>query len=900
MQRNPSPKQRKKNCCDQSCSCRNEGHPSEDADALCPCHNKDAMYRMLFEKSPEGVFILESQGPDAGKIVDVNVAAARMNGYSIDELKTMKIVDLDTPENVQKAPSRFRQIVDGEWISDQIMHRRKDGSLFPIEFKAGPLNINGKIYILAFVHDITKNKEAEKNALESKHFLRSILNSMADPVFVKDKKHRWIFLNDAFCAFMGHNRDEVLGKSDYDFFPKDQADVFWEKDELVFTSGKENINEEQFTDAKGVIHTIVTKKSIFTDPDGNKILVGIIRDITDQKTAEAKLQISETRFKTLYDKAADAIMLLAPEKGFIAGNAATIHLFECRNEQEFKTFTPDQLSPALQPDGRASSEKMKEMVQTALEKGTNFFEWKHKRMNGEEFFATVLLAKMELEGKVVLQATVRDITETKVAEESMRKLQNDQQVILDAVRAWIFYKDKDNRFLRVNKAFCDAMSMAREQLEGTSLFDLYPKEQAEQFWKDDKEVIASGKPKMGIVESMQSPEGLKWVQTDKIPYRNAEGTIIGVIGFSVDITSLHETRQKLEQEAENAKKFMEAVEASSIATVITTTEPGVLYANSAWEQLTGYSKEEAMNQNPRILQSGKTPRELYNRMWATILRGDEFATDEIINRRKNGSEYNAELHVFPIMENGKAKYFVGLQTDITLRKRADIAKSEFMSLASHQLRTPLTGIRWGLSLLSRREKLTLNQQALVNELQQQTSRMAESINVMLHLSRIEAGKMEVKNKPCALSSVINELCGEFHPLAEQKMQQCQFRLDDSITLTTDPALLKEILANLITNAIKYTPNNKTIELTTKVLGNEVHINVRDEGFGIPQDQQDKIFSKFFRATNVVDKIPDGTGLGLYLVYALTKLLGGRISFVSAENEGSTFSLTLPLTPPSNP
>src|SRR5262245_40473053 len=95
--------------------------------------------------------------------------------------------------------------------------------------------------------------------------LAQILNACADPIFVKDEQHRWILLNDAFCKFMGYPREQLLGKSDFEFFPEEQARVFWEKDELVFSTGSDNENEESFTDADGTLHIIATKKSIFHD-----------------------------------------------------------------------------------------------------------------------------------------------------------------------------------------------------------------------------------------------------------------------------------------------------------------------------------------------------------------------------------------------------------------------------------------------------------------------------------------------------------------------------------------------------------------------------------------------------------------------------------------------------------
>lgn len=123
----------------------------------------------------------------------------------------------------------------------------------------------------------------------SKEFLQNIINAIPDPVFVKDKKHQWIVLNEAFCEFLGYPLYELLEKTDYDFFSSDEADTFWYQDELVFSIGKPAENEERFTDAKGITHLIATKRSLHKDSAGNLFLVGVIRDITQRKKLEEQL-----------------------------------------------------------------------------------------------------------------------------------------------------------------------------------------------------------------------------------------------------------------------------------------------------------------------------------------------------------------------------------------------------------------------------------------------------------------------------------------------------------------------------------------------------------------------------------------------------------------------------------
>jgi len=158
---------------------------------------------------------------------------------------------------------------------------------------------------------------------------------------------------------------------------------------------------------------------------GKKAILEIFINITDRKKAEEKLQESEEKYRTLYESSKDAIMTLIPGKRFISGNTATMEMFKCRDEQEFISKAPADLSPKYQGDGALSSTKSQEMMAQAMKKGSHFFEWTHKRLNGEEFFATVLLTKTKLKGQEILQATVRDITEQKKAEKALQETKHE-------------------------------------------------------------------------------------------------------------------------------------------------------------------------------------------------------------------------------------------------------------------------------------------------------------------------------------------------------------------------------------------------------------------------------------------------------------------------------------------
>jgi len=172
----------------------------------------------------------------------------------------------------------------------------------------------------------------EKDIRRNKQFLNDILNYIPDMVFVKDADHRWVLLNDAFCRALGHHREDLIGKTDYDVHPKEEADVFREKDNLVFETGGINVNEEVYTDAGGDLHTILTSKAAFRDNQGRQFLVGIAHDITERKHAEQALADSERRLADIIEFLPDPTWVIDIDGRVLAWNRAVERLTGVRKE----------------------------------------------------------------------------------------------------------------------------------------------------------------------------------------------------------------------------------------------------------------------------------------------------------------------------------------------------------------------------------------------------------------------------------------------------------------------------------------------------------------------------------------------------------------------------------------
>lgn len=195
------------------------------------------------------------------------------------------------------------------------------------EARLVPFHDNQMIII---VRDTTDQTLAEESLKENKEYLSKIINAVADPVFVKDRYHKWVLLNKAYCEFMGYKEEELLGKSDFDFFPKDQAEVFWTRDEVVFNDVKEDANEEQFTDAQNIVHTILTKKTLYLDKNGEKFIVGIIQDITQHKVTEESLLESYRKLQRTLEGTANALATALEKRDpYTAGHEKRVAKLAC-------------------------------------------------------------------------------------------------------------------------------------------------------------------------------------------------------------------------------------------------------------------------------------------------------------------------------------------------------------------------------------------------------------------------------------------------------------------------------------------------------------------------------------------------------------------------------------------
>lgn len=272
-------------------------------------------------------------------------------------------------------------------------------------------------------------------------------------------------------------------------------------------------------------------------------------------------------------------------------------------------------------------------------------------------------------------------------------------------------------------------------------------------------------------------------------------------------------------------------------------------------------------------------------------------TEKMLYRRKNGSYVPVTLTVSSILSGGRPIGAIEVFRDITLDEEIDRMKSEFISLASHQLRTPLSAIKTYSHMLvdGYMGELAPEQKKALRTIIGASNRMNELISTLLNITRIESGTIAITPKQLQMDRLAEEVLREVSLLAADRAIELTLKRSGkaSTTIRSDNMIVKEILTNLVSNAIKYTPENGKVVVDIKPRKSDIVVTVTDTGWGIPEQAQEQIFSKFFRAHNIVKRETTGTGLGLYLVKGLLDELGGQIWFESEESKGTSFSFSLP-------
>ena len=350
----------------------------------------------------------------------------------------------------------------------------------------------------------------------------------------------------------------------------------------------------------------------------------------------------------------------------------------------------------------------------------------------------------------------------------------------------------------------------------------------------------------------------------------------------------------LELERER-KRTAAILDAAGEGIMFTNLKGTIEYVNTATEHLTGYTADEALGQNPRLWQSGTTPVSYYQRMWQTISQGGIWR-GELVNRRKDGTLYDAALTIAPVFDiDGQISGYVGVQRDISHQKELERLKDEFVSNVSHELRTPIANVKLYISLLTRGKPEKYD--AYLQTLRREAARLEKLIEDLLDLSRLDLGRQPIVLTPTDVNQLTAQLIADRTALAASHQLLIDYRADSPLVLAqADPAMLNQVVSNLLTNAINYTPAGGVITVTTAARERDeqtwITITIHDTGPGISPHDRTRLFERFFRGEAGRKSGAPGTGLGLAISAQIMSKLNGSITLDSPPGDGAAFTVWL--------
>jgi len=446
-------------------------------------------------------------------------------------------------------------------------------------------------------------------------------------------------------------------------------------------------------------------------------------------------------------------------------------------------------------------------------------------------------------------------------------------------------------YLYVNDAVVKQGKSSREELLGHTMMEKYPGIDKTELFTHLRRCMEDR-----VAHEMETefvfPDGSKaWFELRIEPISD------GISILSLDIDERKRSEEKLTRE----KAEDEALLASIGDGIIATDKNGkIILVNKAFEDLLGWKKDEVLeNHTVEFIkmqdEKGKDLPDDQRPLRLAFKTGKKITVTNYLVRR-DGTKFPALIVATPIIFNKEIIGAIKVFHDVTREKEIDRAKTEFVSLASHQLRTPPSIVKWYSELLLNNPdypKFTDKQKIYIKEISEAGERMIVLVNTLLNVSRLELGTFKTQSKSVDIIQIAKNSLTELASDIKTKKLQVQEIYEEKLPkITTDPGVVTIVLQNLLSNAVKYTPDNGKIVLKILSEKNKIIITVTDTGYGIPQDQQAKIFTKLFRADNVSAKDTQGNGLGLYIARSILERINGKISFKSTENKGTTFTVSI--------
>jgi PAS domain S-box-containing protein len=869
--------------------------------------------RALFHNNPQPMWFYDEA---TLAFLDVNDAAIAQYGYTRAEFLKMNLMDIRPPEERQRLKEHLAQErpvlqASGEW-----RHQRKNGEIFWVEIYSHLMTYEGRPAVLVIAIDITRRRQVELQLKQQAH----LIDNLADAVVATDNQFVITTWNRAAESMYGWKASEVIGR------PFNEVIATQYEDDTPSTVLRSFIHTGLWKDEvvqtrrDGTRLNVLAAVAAIYDEQGQIVgAVGVNRDITERKMADERMRQTEHRFAAVFRNQHIGITISRMADGlFVDVNDAFLRIIGYEREQIVGRRIADlgiwneierrpELVQRLQDHGRYHDEELTFV-----------------RGDGSHGVALVSAEVVEMMGERCILGMVSDITARKQAETDQRL----RAAAMEAAANGIMITNRAGRIEWVNPAFTQLTGYTLEESVGRTPGQLlHSGYQDAAYYREMHEAMDRGEVWRSQLVNRRKDRTLYTEEQTITPVYDSAGQITHYVAIKQDITHRKQAEAEIMRlnadlerriaertsELAIARDRLEAIINNSSEVIVLCRVDGTMeQLNPAVLATFGYREHELLYQPLELLGTPADAPAL-KAAFGRVLETWEAQRVEITAQRRDRQSFVADVMLSPVIEHRERLLSVVVSIrDITshrqiedrLRQVAERAmelselKSRYVSMAAHDLRNPLAVIQSALSLLIEySDRLTEEKcRSKYEQIRTSVRTMVQMLDDILTLAQSESGKLV------------------FDPSMVDVRQLCQDIVEDSVVITgmtrrinftmqrecgtlyVDGTLIRHIVGNLISNALKYSPVSSAVDFEVVCSPRELTMTVRDYGIGIPPEDQPHLFESFYRASNA-RKVP-GTGLGLSIVKQFVELHKGRISFVSEPEQGTTFTVVLPVgTPP---
>lgn len=840
-------------------------------------------YREMVESIQDVIYEIELDG----KINYVSPAVQKLLGFTPDELLGTSFFVLVYEPDAGIVREALSYIAKPRNSHVEFRLRAISGDLCWVRTSATPLRAGDEIIGgTGALSGISEIKMMQQQLQDSESRFRGIFEASNDGILLVELASRKFHAaNDKICRMLGYTREEMLTLGIPDVHFEEDLPILWKeldwprKDEIGELKSIRMIRKDRsflYTDINTAILTIA----------GKEYRVGSIRDITERKKVVEELRQREEMYRNLVESLKDII--------YEIDNDGIIR-FMSPAFTRLTGYTVDEItgSPFLDLVHPEDRSWLQDYLYGKNETKYPYIEFRGYTKDGRLKWLHSSPKAIRKNGEIVARSGVMiDITQQKLAEEALKKVeqqvsrQNERlKAIMQATPDMVFVYDEQGYCREYYSNGNKRPALKPNMIVGSHLSDVFG-ENTEFHLEKIREAIRN--------KSLVSYEYSVKVKGEEFSFEARLTPIENeVLVFARDIT---ESRKSIRQ----IQILSQAIEQSPLSIVITDLEGDIEYVNPWCSQLTGYSPEEMIGHNPRVLKSGTHTDDFYGKMWQDIHEGRQW-TGEIQNRKKNGELYWESAIISPVKNQyGEVTKFIGIKQDITEKMNAEKllkdsikARDKLFSIIAHDLRGPIGNLVPMIDMISgeygedesmRNELLSDMRKAAINTF--------DLLENLLHWARYQSKTIEVRPVNFDIGVAITEITELYAASANLKGLHIVRNIDNGIMVHADMDSVKMVIRNLLSNAIKFTPGNGVITLSAYSQGAEIVVEVADNGVGMPADVVARLFHPDFSHSTFGTNYEKGSGLGLLLCKEFVEKNGGKMQVSSTLGEGSRFQFTL--------